>query len=101
MTGEHQEADFLGVEALHDFPDSEEITQGLGHLLLVHSHETVVHPQIHERLASGAAGLGDLVLVVGKLQVHSTAVNVEMCTQQAHGHGRALDVPAGTTLAPG
>ena len=53
-----------------------------GHLLVVHAHEAVVHPVIHELAPVRALALCDLVLVVRKLQVRTAAVNVEMLAQQ-------------------
>jgi hypothetical protein len=46
-------------------------------------------------------GLGDLVLVVGKLQVLPPAVDVEAVAEQRVGHHRALDVPPRPPFAPG
>src|SRR5690606_12808645 len=48
----------------------------------------------------GAAGLGELVLVVGEDQVEPAAVDVELVAEVAAGHGGALDVPAGPARAP-
>src|SRR5256885_11941978 len=38
-------------------------SQRLGHLLVVHVDEAVVHPDLRERLAGRAFALGDLVFV--------------------------------------
>ena len=45
--------------------------------------------------------LRDLTFMMRKEQVHSTAMNVELPAKILGAHGRALDVPAGETLAPG
>jgi len=60
----------------------------------------VVHPVLHELLPRGRLALGHLVLVVGKDQVPSAAVDVEGLAQVAGTHGRALDVPARSARAP-
>jgi hypothetical protein len=63
--------------------------------------EAVVHPRPgHGAVVHGLA-LGDLVLVVGKLQVHPAAVQVKPVAQNRVAHGRALDVPPGPPVAPG
>src|SRR5439155_3802837 len=52
------------------------------------------HPGIRLRL-------GQLVLVVWKLQVQAAAVDVERLAEEAHAHGDALDVPTGAARPPG
>jgi hypothetical protein len=47
-----------------------------------------------------ALGLGDFVLVVGKLQVLATAVDVEVLAEQVGTHRRAFDMPARSAIAP-
>ena len=95
----HEEAQRLRVVALEHVADGEEVAQALGHLLVVHAHETVVHPELRQKLAGGAFALGDLVLVVRELQVCTAAMDVEGFAQCGAAHGRALDVPAGAARA--
>ncbi|MNZ84549.1 hypothetical protein D3C78_1033110 [compost metagenome] len=85
---------------LQHLTNGEEVTQGLGHLLAIHSHRAGVHPGIGIELARGRLALGNLVLVVREHQVRAAAMNVEGFTQAAGGHHRALDVPTGTTCSP-
>ena len=59
-----------------------------------------MHPEPREAIPASLA-LGDLVLVVGELQVVAAAVEVERAPQELTRHDRALDVPAGTTGPPG
>ena len=54
-----------------------------------------------EGAAVCALGLGDLVLVVREGQVQAARVNVDRGAEVLVDHGRALDVPARTALAPG
>ena len=92
-----------------ELADGDEVAEALRHLLAFHLQESVVHPDIRHALAAeGAAGLGDLVLVVGEDEVDPAAVNVERVADRVvalqpaaerlqelgHRHGRALDVPA-------
>ena len=98
--GQQVAADHVPGELGQDIPQQEEIAQGLGHLLLVHGDEAVVHPVFGEVVAGGL-GLGQLVLMVGEDQVRAAAVDVESRAQVFAGHGRAFDVPAGPALAPG
>ena len=61
-----------------------------------------MHPDVgHGVGAVGAAGLGDLVLVVREDEVEPAAVDVEDLAEIALAHGRAFDVPARTAPAPG
>ena len=76
-----------------------EVAQGLRHLLTTHVDHRVVHPVPGERVATGH-GLGALVLVMGERQVVTPAMDVEVRAQHLQGHGDALDVPAGSTIAP-
>ena len=101
MAGEHEVAHHLGVaHPLEHLAHGEEVAERLRHLLVVHAHEAVVHPDVHELRAAGGAGLRDLVLVVRELEVHAAAVDVEVLAEQLDRHRRALDVPAGTARAP-
>ena len=100
VRAQDEEAHHLGVVLLQHLADGEEVAQRLRHLLVVDAHEAVVHPVIDEGVAVRALGLGDLVLVVGELQVHAAAVDVEVVAEQVRAHRRALDVPARAALAP-
>ena len=60
-----------------------------------------MHPVAGEGAVVGRFGLGHLVLVVGEDQIEAAAVDVDGDAQGGLGHGRALDVPAGATRAPG
>src|SRR5690606_16690205 len=42
----------------------------------------------------GAAGLGDLVLVMGEDEIEAAAMDVELAAQIGGTHGRAFDMPA-------
>ena len=55
---------------------------------------------IGEGAAACGLGLGTLVFVMREHQVGSAAVDVEGQAQVLARHGRTLDVPAGTALAP-
>ena len=55
---------------------------------------------IAECAAVGSLALRDLILVVREDKILSAAVNVDRITQILLDHGRALDVPAGSSLAP-
>ena len=101
LGAQHEEAHCLAVVVLEHIADGEEVAQRLGHLLVVHIDETVVQPVIDEALAAGTFALRDLVLVVRELQVQATTVDVELLTEQAARHGRALDVPARAARAIG
>ena len=68
-------------------------------MLALDEQEADVEPVAGEGLCGGGLGLGDLVLVVGEHQVFAAGVEVEGLAEELHGHGGALDVPAGTACA--
>ena len=98
---QHQAAYGLAVVSLEHLSDGEEVAKRLGHLLVVDVEEAVVQPVAHKRPASGPFTLGDLVLVMRKLQVQSPAVDVEVLAQEGAAHGRALDMPPGAARTEG
>jgi len=65
----------------------EEVAQRLRHLLVIDVDEAVVYPDVRELVAVGSARLGDLILVMRKLQIHAATMDVEMGTQNGGGHG--------------
>ncbi len=71
----------------------------LRHLRAREPQHAVVGPDARER-ASGGTRLRDLVLVVGEDQVAAAAVDTELASEELLGHRRALDMPAGTAIAP-
>ena len=79
----------------------DDIALRLAHALLFSQHQVLpVQPVAHERVAGGRFGLRNLVGVVYGDVIGAPGVNVEAVAQVLHGHGRALDVPAGEALAP-
>ena len=88
----------IPVESLakrHDF------ARRLRHLLAAHLHHRVVHPVANKRIEPGKPlRLRDLVLVVREDQVHPAAVQVNLFSQVANRHRRALNVPARPTRPP-
>ena len=60
-----------------------------------------MHPDAGQRRAvMGALALGNLILVMRKLQVDAAAVDVDGLAQLCPDHRRAFDVPAGAAPAP-
>jgi hypothetical protein len=100
MRAQDEEADNFGVVFLEDLPDREEVAERLRHFFFGDPNEAVMHPVVHKLAVMGALGLRDLVLVVGKLQILTAAVNVEVLAEQVGTHRRALDMPPGAAIAP-
>src|SRR6476646_2115743 len=70
-------------------------------LFAEHREHASMHPVAHEWLyASKALALSNLVLVMREDQVGSAAVNINLVAKGLARHRRALDVPAGPSLAP-
>src|SRR5580700_3535229 len=72
------------------------IAQRLGHLLRIDQKMLGVKPVTHKGLSGGSLRLCDLILVMWKGKVHAAGMNVDGLSQILHGHGRTLNVPAGT-----
>src|SRR3989442_6219055 len=64
-----------------------------------------MHPILHKMpswwLQTRAFALGDFVLMMRKCKVFAAEMQIEARPKDFHAHGAALDVPAGTALAPG
>ena len=98
VAANNEKAQSLGIVVLKHLTDGEKITQTFGHFFIVNIHKTVVDPIVCGPLAIGPCALCDFVFMVRELQIGSTSVNIKCLTQQVTGHGRALNVPPGTTL---
>src|SRR5690348_12167879 len=75
--------------------ESEEIAEGLGHLLAFDQKVLGGKPVADERLGGGAFALGNFIFVMRKGEVDSAGVDVDGVAEILHGHGGAFDVPAG------
>ena len=100
VTRQNEQPHHLRLVALQYLAHGKKIAQRFGHFFFVHLDEAVMHPEINVTMTAGRLGLGDLVLVMGKFQVHAPAVNIEMFAQAMGRHRRALDMPAGSARAP-
>ena len=99
---QHHPDHFSRHAAVQQIPHGREVAQALGHLPPVHHQHLVVHPDLREGFVGvGATGLGELVLVVGELEVEAAAVDVEGPAEEIPRHRRAFDVPARAAAAPG
>ena len=100
MRLQHEQAQGVGIAGLEHVFEQQEVTQALRHLLGVDTQHARMHPVAHEVLVVRRLGLGLLVLVVRKDEVRATSVDVERYAEVFLRHGRALQVPARTALAP-
>ena len=84
---------------IQDVLHRQDVAEGLGHLAPLRDQQMLdVHPEPRERLARRPLGLRDLVLVVGKDEVDAPGVDVDgRPVEQTQRHGRALDVPPGSS----
>src|SRR5271156_5111873 len=88
-----------GPDSLQYGGDRQHIAQRLAHLLATHGDPAVVEP-VSSKPVAGSAALGDLVLVMRKNQIHSTAMDIEFRPQICAGHRRAFQMPAGASAPP-
>ena len=96
---EHEKAQRFAIVAFKHITDGEKIVERLAHFFAIHLQKAVVHPVARKGFSGSALALGNFVFVVRKLQVGPASVDVEGFSQQRHTHGRAFDVPAGTSAA--
>jgi hypothetical protein len=80
MGTQQEKADDFWPENLQNLVDGEEIAIGFGHLLVAQKEQPIVEPKIDKGLSGAAAGLGSLVLVMGKQQVPTATMEVEVVT---------------------
>src|SRR5262245_25386642 len=73
----------------------------LTHFTAIHGDHVIVHPVTYRRDVIASSALRDLTFMMRKLKVHAAAVDVELRAEIFCTHGRALDMPAGKTNAPG
>ena len=92
-------AQLHGADLGQHVRNAQNIAQRLGHLLTGHGDPAVVHPVARKRVTR-SVGLCNFVFVVRELQVQAAAVNIKLRAQVLCGHSRALNVPAGATIAP-
>ena len=100
MAAKHKKADFFTAIAFHHIADGEEVTQRFGHFFVIDTHETIVHPDIDKGFTGRTLTLRNLVFMVRELQIHATAVNIEVMPEAARRHRGTFDVPARTPFAP-
>ncbi len=102
MRLQDREPQRLAGELIEQVADRVEVAERLRHLLSLAHQVAVVHPVACEAVVGmGAAGLGDLVLMVREHQVHAAAVDVEGAPEMFLAHGRTLEMPARPATAPG
>ena len=102
MGREQTQAHRLPRRLFQQVADQQHVAQGLGHFFASNVHQTIVNPvtaKLRDSVRTGA--LGGLVLVVGKDQVQSAAVNVDGLVQVRPHHGGALSVPTRAAVTPG
>ena len=78
------------VVARDQFLRREPVALRFGHFAAIDQHVLSI-----SRDTRGAHILGDFALVVGKLEVHATSVNVEFLAKVFGAHHRAFEVPPG------
>ena len=83
-----------------EFTELDHIVVALSHLSAVDGDHVVVQPKLRRNLVVAHGALRNLTLVVRKLKVHSTTMDIKFSTQVFVAHGRTLDMPPRETLSP-
>ena len=100
MGRNHQIANRLIAVFFRHVAHGEKVAERLGHFDVIDVDIAVVHPIIGKRHAVAALALRDFVFMVRENQILPAAVNVNRITEIAAHHCRALNVPAGSAVAP-
>ena len=86
-----------GVNLGENVANGPKVAKGLAHFFAVDVDEAVVEPVVnHGRVPGVTLALENLCLMVGEAKIVASAVDVKFLVKVVEGHGRALDVPAGT-----
>ncbi len=70
------------------------------HLLSVNGHHIMMKPITDKRLTRCRFGLSDLALMMRKLILQTSAMNIDRFAEVLHTHRRALDMPARKSHSP-
>ena len=89
------------VRPVEQFFQRDKIAQRFAHFLTVNSDQVIVHPVTHTAFAARYGVLSQFTLVVREQQVHTSSVDIEYLSQVFGTHGRAFQVPARESFAPG
>ena len=102
MGAEDKDADGIGTVLIYRLLYRYYVSQGFAHLLFAKLHHAVMQPVFNKRLNAGETlRLGNLILMVGKDQVLSAAVDINTVTKILKRHGAAFNVPPRSTRTPG
>ena len=80
--------------------NEDEIPLRFGHSPAINAQEGDMHPISGKRFFRCDFALSDLVLVMRKLQVVATGVNINCLTEMFHCHRRAFDMPPRPSFSP-
>src|SRR6185437_11567795 len=89
------------MAAREQFRKPDLVAVAFAHLSAVERDHIVVQPITGRYMFIADRTLRDLAFVMGELEVHSAAVNIELLTEVFSAHSRAFDMPAGKAFAPG
>ena len=100
MCAEHKEPKYLKVIFFTNLPYGKEVAEGFGHLSVVNIQECIVHPVFCKGFSIGCLTLRNLVLMVRKYEIFSAGVDINGIPKIFLRHNGALNMPAGTAVAP-
>ena len=92
----HGLARIIGQQFVHQL----DIAARFRHFFTGHVQHAIVQPVARQRRIMGAPALCAFVFMMGKLQIHAAAVNVNCRPEMMGDHGRTFDVPARTPPPP-
>ena len=100
MCGKHEETKHLGIIFFNDISYGKEIACRFRHLLIINIQKSIVHPVSCKGLAVCCLRLGNLIFMMGEDQILAACMDINFLAQILLAHYGALNMPAGTALAP-
>ena len=83
---------YLRIVLLKHGTDRKKVAQRFGHLFIINTHKTIMHPVIHHLagfalMAVCCFRLRNLVFMMGELQILPTTVDIKMLAKMVCTHG--------------
>ncbi len=98
---EEQEPHSFAIGLLQHLPNRHNIPERLGHLHPFIRHEPIMHKVLDKGFPCGCFRLSNFVFMMRENKIPAATVDIEGLTEVLRTHGRTLDMPSRSSLAPG
>ena len=100
MSGKHVETKHHRIKLGSNISYGKEISQRLGHLLIVNVDKSIVHPVTGKLLAVSRLVLGNLIFMMRENKILTAGMDIQSSSAIFRRHYAALGMPARTSFAP-